>query len=62
MILGRVTGTVHATVKNAHLEGLRFLVEPILGICGPKRPTHHVEALFEHGAVSESKDRNGPLG
>jgi ethanolamine utilization protein EutN len=26
MILGRVTGSVHATVKNAHLDGHRLLV------------------------------------
>ena len=26
MILGRVTGTVHSSVKNPHLGGLRFLV------------------------------------
>ena len=26
MMLGRVTGTVHATVKNAHLDGHRLLV------------------------------------
>ena len=26
MILARVTGSVHATVKNAHLEGQRMLV------------------------------------
>jgi len=26
MILGRVTGSVHASVKNPHLEGARILV------------------------------------
>ena len=34
MILGRVTGTVHATAKNARLEGGRMLVVRPLGLDG----------------------------
>ena len=34
MILGRVTGTMHSTVKNAHLEGLRFLVVRPVNLAG----------------------------
>ena len=34
MILGRVTGTVHATVKNEHLVGLRLLVVRPVDLAG----------------------------
>lgn len=34
MILGRVTGSVHATVKNAHLHGARILVVKPLDLAG----------------------------
>lgn len=34
MILGRVTGSVHATVKNRHLDGLRLLTVRSVDLSG----------------------------
>jgi microcompartment protein CcmK/EutM len=39
MILGLVTGSVHATVKNPHLEGHRLLVVKPVDLSG--RPQGH---------------------
>lgn len=37
MILGRVTGSVHATVKNPHLDGHRLLVVKPVDLAGHPR-------------------------
>ncbi|MAB90816.1 MAG: EutN/CcmL family microcompartment protein [Planctomycetota bacterium] len=37
MILGRVTGSVHATVKNPHLDGHRLLVVKPVDLAGQPR-------------------------
>ena len=43
------------------IEGLRLLVEPVFGVGAAQGPSHHVEALFEDGAVSQRENGDGPL-